>query len=86
MTKAVYARGICGQAAHHRRDAREQCFVAEFAAALALFEPPGGSGASRSGQVSDPGGALVMVRKRSSGSGNTTVVFFSTPISVSVCR
>ena len=30
--------------------------------------------------------ALETIRRSSSGSGNTTVVFFSTPISVSVCR
>ena len=30
--------------------------------------------------------AAPIMRKRSSGSGKTTVVFFSTPISVSVCR
>src|SRR5688572_10239353 len=40
----------------------------------------------RAAQASGLGGAPEIMRKRSSGSGNTTVVFFSTPISVSVCR
>ena len=44
------------------------------------------TGRRAAAQASGLGGAPEIMRKRSSGNGNTTVVFFSTPISVSVCR
>ena len=37
-------------------------------------------------RVTRTGGRAEVSRSRSSGSGNTTVVFYSTPISVRVCR
>ena len=56
------------------------CCAVGIVTSVDLYFPAGAPG------VGTPASNFCMPEKKSMGTGNTTVVFFSTPISVSVCR
>ena len=56
------------------------CCAVGMGSCVDLYFPAGTPGAGT------PASNFCMPEKKSIGTGNTTVVFFSTPISVSVCR